>query len=156
MQSDPIGLDGGENGFVYVGGNPLVRVDESGLILEVNFVFQKNINDIIATPTGNMLFFILENSSTIYVVDIPDFSYDTAYQADYPTKYIIIDPNFHPYIYTTCGRIRASTTRILAHELGHLTGTLDDGPGKMNNVNKWENPIMKHINGCLRTKYSNK
>ena len=31
MQSDPIGLEGGENSFVYVGGNPLVRVDESGL-----------------------------------------------------------------------------------------------------------------------------
>ena len=30
MQSDPIGLDGGENSFVYVGDNPLVMVDESG------------------------------------------------------------------------------------------------------------------------------
>ena len=30
MQSDPIGLEGGENSFVYVGGNPLARVDESG------------------------------------------------------------------------------------------------------------------------------
>jgi len=30
MQSDPVGLEGGENGFVYVGGNPLVRVDASG------------------------------------------------------------------------------------------------------------------------------
>ena len=32
MQSDPIGLEGGENSFVYVGDNPLVRVDESGEI----------------------------------------------------------------------------------------------------------------------------
>ena len=32
MQSDPIGLEGGENSFVYVGYNPLVRVDERGLI----------------------------------------------------------------------------------------------------------------------------
>ena len=31
MQSDPIGLEGGENSFVYVGNNPLVRMDESGL-----------------------------------------------------------------------------------------------------------------------------
>ncbi len=30
MQSDPIGLEGGENSFVYVGDNPLVRVDERG------------------------------------------------------------------------------------------------------------------------------
>ena len=32
MQSDPIGLEGGENSFVYVGDNPLSRVDESGLV----------------------------------------------------------------------------------------------------------------------------
>ena len=30
MQSDPVGLEGGENSFVYVGDNPLARVDESG------------------------------------------------------------------------------------------------------------------------------
>jgi len=32
MQSDPIGLDGGENSFVYVGDNPLGRVDSKGLV----------------------------------------------------------------------------------------------------------------------------
>ena len=32
MQSDPVGLEGGENSFVYVGDNPLVRVDERGLL----------------------------------------------------------------------------------------------------------------------------
>ena len=30
MQSDPVGLEGGENSFVYVGDNPLVRVDKDG------------------------------------------------------------------------------------------------------------------------------
>ena len=43
--------------------------------------------------------------------------------------------------------------RILVHELGHQTGTLDDGIGKMNNVKKWENPIMMGIDGWLRVKY---
>ena len=32
MQSDPIGLEGGKNSFVYVGDNPLVRVDERGKV----------------------------------------------------------------------------------------------------------------------------
>jgi len=31
MQSDSIGLEGGENSFVYVGDNPLSRVDKLGL-----------------------------------------------------------------------------------------------------------------------------
>ena len=46
-----------------------------------------------------------------------------------------------------------SLTRILAHELGHLTGTRDDGEGKMNNINEWENPIMTPIDGLERMKY---
>ena len=32
IQSDPIGFDGGVNTYLYVGANPVVRVDESGKI----------------------------------------------------------------------------------------------------------------------------
>ena len=42
MQSDPVGLEGGENSFVYVGDNPLVRVDERGefwdTVADVGFI----------------------------------------------------------------------------------------------------------------------
>ena len=61
--------------------------------------------------------------------------------------------SFNPSIQTDCGNKPASTTRILAHELGHLTGTKDDGPRRMNNVNTWENPIMNPLEGYNRTAY---
>ena len=35
IQSDPIGFDGGVNGFVYVDGKPLIRIDREGL--QTNF-----------------------------------------------------------------------------------------------------------------------
>ena len=57
MQSDPIGLEGGENGFVYVGGNPLARVDESGLasykemlLKAAKALFETRINRILSSP----------------------------------------------------------------------------------------------------------
>ncbi len=34
MQSDPIGFDGGVNTFGYVGGNPVVNIDEQGLFFD--------------------------------------------------------------------------------------------------------------------------
>jgi hypothetical protein len=36
--------------------------------------------------------------------------------------------------------------RIFAHELGHAAmGNLDNGPGRMNNVNWNENPVMRQL-----------
>lgn len=35
--------------------------------------------------------------------------------------------------------------RVLTHEIGHLAGTRDDGVNSLNNVNRWENPIMRQI-----------
>lgn len=56
---------------------------------------------------------------------------------------VYIDPTSHPILQTTEGPIPASTTRIVAHELGHaIVGTRDDGSKRMNNVNLNENPIV--------------
>jgi hypothetical protein len=39
-----------------------------------------------------------------------------------------------------------SLQRIFAHELGHAAmGNLDNGPGRMNNVNWNENPVMRQL-----------
>jgi RHS repeat-associated protein len=36
-------------------------------------------------------------------------------------------------------------TRILAHEIGHFMGTRDVGENHLDNVQKWENPIMREL-----------
>ena len=41
----------------------------------------------------------------------------------------------------------------LAHALGHVAVENDDGNGGMNNVNKYENPIMYPFEGYNRKKY---
>jgi hypothetical protein len=48
---------------------------------------------------------------------------------------------------TTTGAHLPSLTRIIAHELGHIVwGFEDDGPGRMTNVRRAENKIMRQLN----------
>jgi hypothetical protein len=56
-----------------------------------------------------------------------------------------VDPNFHPMTQTAAGPQPAPTSVIIGHEIGHRLGGLDDGPGNMNNVNKFENPIRRDL-----------
>jgi hypothetical protein len=67
---------------------------------------------------------------------------------------VFIDLSYHPDVQTTDGWIPSSSLRILAHETGHAaTGTHDDGPGQMNNVNQNENPIMQQLGQPARISY---
>lgn len=67
----------------------------------------------------------------------------------------IVDNNGKCCYDSAVGSVPATLTRMLAHEAGHLTGTKDDGPNEMNNVNTWENPIMNSVDpkSPNRTKY---
>ena len=67
---------------------------------------------------------------------------------------LTLDPDFHPEIQTTAGRKPASTVRMLAHEMGHIaTNVRDEGPGRMDNVNLNEKPVMLELGYPARTKY---
>ena len=69
-------------------------------------------------------------------------------------KFINIDPSAHPMIRTTAGKIPATTARIIGHEFGHAVfGISDADPGRMNNVNLNENPIMLELGEPVRTHY---
>jgi hypothetical protein len=69
------------------------------------------------------------------------------------TDQIFFDPNFTPPLPGGNGAL-ASPERILGHEGGHaVTGTNDDGPNNMNNVNQNENPIATGLGQPARTQY---
>jgi hypothetical protein len=99
---------------------------------------------------GRKLLKMLHDAPETYYIHGNSGKYGPAYQQG---NDIYVDPSFYPTINTDAGPKSASTARITAHELGHLTGTGDDGPGRMNNVNTWENPIMFPIEGYRRTSY---
>jgi hypothetical protein len=90
------------------------------------------------------------------VVIKPGIGYDTGalFKGKTSTDTIQVDPDFHPVIKTEDGLIRASDQRIIGHELGHsVTGTLDEGTNKMDNVKQNENPIATQLGLSPRTQY---
>jgi len=110
-------------------------------------------NQVASTTTGAQLISALENSPILYTITNNPLTPNNAYYD--PNNYLIsVDPNFHPDISNQCGNEKASTTSILAHEIGHAaTGALDNGPDSMSNINLNENPIRLELGLPLRTAY---
>ena len=155
IQKDPIGLNAGDtNLYRYVENNPLIYNDPLGLKLvmgsaQARTELSRSLADIWATKSGNLLLRYLMESPTVYVIDI---NYDGDHRRS--GNWITVDPTNHPLIFTNKGLLPASTTRILAHELGHLTGVKDKGTfQQMENVRGWENPIMEELENLQRTRY---
>jgi hypothetical protein len=143
---------------VYVADNPLKYFDFYGL--KVLFDDQakdiqkvKNMyNRLRATKHGKKICITLEQRPETYTITTTDAGGSAFYEGS--RKTIRIDPGFSPLIYTEQGIMRADPVTILGHEIGHAaTKTWDDGPGRMNNINKNENPIREQLNLPRRTKY---
>jgi RHS repeat-associated protein len=153
---DPIFFAGGDSDlYGYCLSDPINLIDIKGLILwyadkASEKAMKPHIERIMKTQAGRGLLKQLQSAPQTYYIHGGPGPRGPAYQLQ---SDVYVDPCFHPTIQTTAGPKQASTTRILAHELGHLTGTLDNGPGSMNNVNTWENPIMNPLEGYSRTKY---
>ena len=152
LSKDPILFAGGDtNLYGYVMQDPVNWVDPSGLKLEFGSSQARqqlsgSMAQIWSTPAGRSLITQLNGSSQIYSINVN--SSGEHYQQG---NMVTVDPNDFPGVNASpLGVIPASTTRILGHELGHLTGTVDDGNL---NVNMWENPIMTGLGGFPRTSY---
>ena len=129
---------------------------KGGTITEQSRV-ERKLKGIFSTRRGSDMLSVLESRRfllffyTAFTVDLTIKNNAYAYPNG---NTIYVDPNFHPIIDTTVGYIRASTQRIMAHELGHAVfGTRDKGPNNMNNVIQNENPIMNELGQPSRTRY---
>ena len=109
------------------------------------------VEKIMTTPDGRRLLQQLHNDPKTFLIHGDPYLPDRRACRPRGTDDVYVDPTFHPRIQTNQGIKYASTLRILAHELGHLAGVQDDGQGRMNNVNTWENPITAFrgvLNSC--------
>ncbi|MGZ3771974.1 MAG: RHS repeat domain-containing protein, partial [Bdellovibrio sp.] len=151
---DPILFNGGDtNLFGYVANDPINFIDPSGLKLNfTSSAAEATLRPVLEylerSPAGAALIQQLDRSSTVYNLSI-DNNNNPHQQGDD----VCVDPSSTIYINTDKGIQAATLPRILAHELGHLTGSKDNGLLNMNNVNNFENPIMRPLEGFNRTGY---
>jgi RHS repeat-associated protein len=171
LQEDPLSTDGGLNLYAYVKNDPTNNTDPSGLVLfpgikpvyaqggtaEQRARVMDSVDQIFSTPRGAELKNIIEGPwywfGSPKIINIVDSN--SADSGSYiPRLDMSINPDWHPNVATSEGIVPASTTRMVAHELGHIvTGIYDDGVGNMNNVIANENPIMNYLGGPSRTSY---
>ncbi len=155
LSEDPAGFNSGDvNSYRYVSNNPVNYRDPSGLKLVYGCdlarkEFQDDIERIRTTPDGRRLLELLENSDKVFTIHLNFMK-----QAFASGNNVHIDPSLQAMLSTNRGPKEASVTRILAHELGHLSGVPDRGTYRnMGNVILNENPIMAPLEGYSRNNY---
>ncbi len=166
LSKDPILFSGGQgNLYSAVMNDPVNNIDPSGLYLVTSGDWRgqvqiwKAIANLRKTCEGEELYQLLNNSEKIFTLrlrdEFEDFDLATGSRFRPSTNEVIVDPRDVgrriPGSRPAGGTF--SLERILAHELGHAAGKKDGGVGKMSNVNRWENPIMRRLDGYSRTKY---
>ncbi|MDR0702342.1 MAG: hypothetical protein LBF61_08060 [Azoarcus sp.] len=161
LQTDPVGVVDDLNLYAYVGNNPVNFSDPLGLEVKVVTsdpraakILMEAYARLNTTKTGRALTGPLEKSPTVYTIRVVT---KNAYYCTVCGSYsnaVYMDPYNNPVLPITAGMQPISKAATLGHELGHATGMRDDGPGEMNNVLKYENPIRRELGEPEKTAYS--
>jgi RHS repeat-associated protein len=155
VSEDPIEFRGGDfNLYAYVLNNPIGFTDPEGMVLYVSPDLdgpKGPMGQLYKSKRGRELIKELKQSDKIfYIVSSPG---SRQLRRIGETTIVQIDPNYHPDLCTTQGILPIETSIAIAHEMGHLIGAHDDGPGSMANILKNENPVRRDLGIPLRTQY---
>jgi hypothetical protein len=136
-----------------------IRIDQGQVSDHLRDLTQKALEDIASTKRGRELCAVLNAQGRTITIKL-NRHHDNRDPGD-KSDVINIAPSQEDPIHVTVRgkdgkrkRIPASICRLLAHELGHaVTGTKDSGPGRMDNVNENENPIVTELGEDPRIEY---
>jgi RHS repeat-associated protein len=165
----------GWNWYAYCGNNPLGGVDPTGLTrpkaadsedAEFRAEVEKAVKSLEDLPSGKPLVDDAMKSKDDYIVYRSTVPNDTAtdtgelnkngghiwrieWDSRISAPVLVQDEGTGKY-----ARGKTGGLSLLAHELGHAVfGTKDDGPGRLNNTNRAENPVRHDLHLPLRRSY---